>query len=489
MSTMKNNVRFVDVEAPSIVKNDNNNADKSPKRDSVKMKKVLSKKLRDVTLPTQNIFMMKKIIENPDIDGGLLLVGTFVQKVFGLTKEQSEEGFFFQYRFNEKTADDTTLQKRRSEPINTLDADGDISYGSRTTFQAIIPFDLDIPFKAFPFHIVTATVEIELSSTAEGKQTIRPDLLLHKEESRNIISIQELKPSLNKSLLFGGDFFAELRHKRDSLEDKILDKIDGSKKYDFVSPYPRVYFEYDKKKKYCPRFAATFYCYQSSWSKLINTLFPMVLVSIIAALNTWNDWDSRYTDKTLFYLKGNSTAEDGLTETHQYLVKENSVGAEVLDHLGISSALTLAAVFILPNFMDISNRNTFYSVENMYVTLIFLCLVLSSIPGRLWEGAYILQSAGVIALFLSNLIPISSLFRFKKLQGRITDEMCKLTKNMRFLSDSSYKRWNEKKDNLDQFATVDYFLSNQNNLYGRNEIEEENDKYTRLWYITPSCKH
>jgi len=446
-------------------------------------------KKKDRKLLTQNILMMKKVIDDPNTDGGLILVGTFVQKVFGLTEEEAKKGFYFGYRFNEKTANDETLQKRRTEFIETTDGNGNTLFGSRTTFQAMVPLDLDMPFKAFPYHIVTATAAIELSSTFEGKTTIRPDLLLHKEDSRNNISIQELKPGLNKALLFGGDAVDEWWSKDYTLEDKIAEKLDQTKKWDFISPYPRIYYEHDNAKGYCPRYVVTFYCYVSGATKLITFILPIFLVFFIALLNVINDYSLYISDSSKFVINGTMT--DNITGTVSVLggdAIEHGEGADVLGHLQVMAALTLAAVFILPNIIDQSNRMSIYSAENIYVILIFVSLLLSSFPGKLL-GTKVPETIGVSLLFLSFLIPLSSVYRFGAIEAKIEKEMHELTENHRFLNDRTYKRWSEKMGGLlDKFATVDYFLNTDSDLYAINKIEEEVPKITRLWYAHASAK-
>jgi len=428
-------------------------------------------KKKDKKLLTQNILMMKKVIDDPNIDGGVLLVGTFVQKVFGLTEEEAKKGFYFGYRFNEKTANDETLQKRRTEFIKTTDGNGNTLFGSRTTFQTIIPMDLDTPFKAFPYHIVTATAAIELSSTFEGKTTIRPDLLLHKEDSRNILSIQELKPSLNKALLFGGDALDEWMEKDDGIEERIMGKIDQTKIYDFISPYPRVYYEHDSAKGYCPRFVVTFYCLTSGVTKMISSILPIFLVAFIALLNVFNDYVSMTQTQSEFDI--HATMTDNITGTVNVLVGkaiEPGEHADILGHLQVMAALTLAAVFILPNIIDATNRMSIYSAENMYVIFIFVALLLSSLPGKFVTGM-LPESIGVSLLFLSFLIPLSSSYRFAHIEAKIAEEMHELTENRRFLSDHTYKRWGEKMGGLlEKFATVDYFLNTENDLYSINEF-------------------
>ena len=73
------------------------------------------------------------------------------------------------------------------------------------------------------------------------------------------------------------------------LVDQVLDKLDCTKKYNFISPYLKVYVEYEKKKDYEPPFVLTFYCITSGFATMISIVLPMILVTFLALLNTYNN--------------------------------------------------------------------------------------------------------------------------------------------------------------------------------------------------------
>jgi len=427
-------------EEPQSARNDNNlTSCKTQEKDKEKK------------LQTRNFFLMKKIIDDPDVDGSLMLVGTFVQYVFGLTEEEAKRagGFSFEYRFNEKCATDETLQKRRAESLRSI---SDKVFVSRTTFQASIPLEMDVPFTAFPFHVATATAAVELSSTFEGDQTIRPDLVLHKDDPRQNFSIQSLGPSSMHSMLFGQDSSTP----NSTIEQQILEKIDASKKFDFVSPYPKLHFVYDTEKKYCSRFVMTFYCSTAGFMKFLSIILPIFLISVVATINVANEW-----------------------------ISPDAKGSEVTGHLEVTSALTLAAVFILPQIIESSsNQHSTLNLDSFYVIIIFVSLVLTSFPKRI-ATTFAVETIGVVLLWLSFLIPISGWFRYRNIIRKIQTETQLMTKRNRFLRDAQCKK--ESKGELEEFFTMDHFLKQEtNDVYGvdENEMRHHTGRYQYLWYKT-----
>jgi len=399
-----------------------------PKRDE-SPKECTTKGKKEEKLKTRNFFLMKKFIDDPDVKGSLLLAGTFIQIVLGLDKKEAEsdEGFYFKYRFNEKSATDDTVQKRRTQFIETVDENDKPVYGSRTTFQTIIPLEMDVPFTAFPFQICTGTAAVELSSTFKDKFTVRPDLLLHKKDPRKNFVIQELKP-IKKNLFFGKENVGE----SDPLEERIMHKVDVSKKFDFISPYPSLHYEYDKNKKYCTRFEMTFYCFTADFLKILAIILPMFLITIITTINLINEWTSYIKENNDNKDDNNDDKDDNNDDSH----------GDVLAHLQVTSALTLAAVLILPQIVDSSSNQhvCFKNFDSVYVTLIFVSLVFSSFPSKLVRGFVYLETIGVAGLWLSFCIPIVGYYRFSRIKNKIKEEMAIWTKKERFYEESKKKK-------------------------------------------------
>jgi len=424
-------------------------------------------KMTEKKLRTRNVFMMKKIVDDENVEGGMHVVGTFIQQVFDLTEEQAEENdFTFDYRFNENSANDDTLVKRRTEPVKThetVDGVERVVLGARTTFDTQIPFLIETLFTAFPFRIVTATITVELSSSNKGDRTFRPDLLLSRKDCRHNIAIQNLKPNHQEMMLL--DASGAKPKKNLDITALILDKIDKTKKYDFISPYPKVYFEYEKKKDYAPRFVLSFYCITSGFKKFVSIILPMFLVTFITTINVAND--------------DNVINED----------TNEKDGEETSNHLQVMSALTLTAVFILPEILDSSSHqdSSLLDQDNIYVIMNFAALVLASVPKKI-VGTLAFQTVGCALMWVSLLIPFLSYIRFRSITRRIKRERNILSKNERFLGDKDFKNW-KVKEGLDEFSTVGEILKQDGgsfkDMYKVRKEEGFHDKYRRLWWNIP----
>jgi len=436
-------------------------------------KEVKKGKKPEKTVRVKNVFMMKKLIDSPEEEDGIQLIGTFIQQVFDLTEEQYEKkDFEFGYRFNETTAtEETGLQKRRTEAMATTETmkDGtkkDI-LGARTTYQAQIPLVVETLISLFPYRIVTATATVELSSLNLGEGTIRPDLFLHKKDPRHNINIQGLKPDARNSLLsvaMGGK-----TQKKDEtlagITEQIFDKLDKMKKYDIVHPYPKVYIEYEKKKAYAPRFVLSFYCITSGFAKIVSIILPVLLVTFITIINVYQDVNT-------------------------------PLGEEVSSHLQVMSGMTLTAVFILPEILDPSNRNDLFGQSNIYVILVFLSLILTSIPKAVFK-TQVPEIIGVVIMFASFVLPVVNTIRYYGIIRRIKGESMLLSDNQshRFLSEKKgFKQWNAK-DGIDEYAVTADLLKPGNlkgcgDIYMTREEEEaeEGGNYRRLWWSTGNKK-
>jgi len=439
---------------------------------SEEKKEVKKGKKPEKTVRVRNVFMIKKLIDSPEEEDGIQLIGTFIQQVFDLTEEQYEKkDFAFGYRFNETTAtEETGLQKRRTESLATTETmkDGtkkDI-LGARTTYQAQIPLVVETLISMFPFRIVTATATVELSSMNLGEGTIRPDLFLHTKDPRNNIAIQGLKPDARSSLLSVA--MGEKTQKKDAtlagITEQLFDKLDKMKKYDIVHPYPKVYIEYEKKKAYAPRFVLSFYCITSGFAKIVSIILPVLLVTFITIINVIQDVKQ---------------------------VSNGDGGEEVSNHLQVMSGMTLTAVFILPEIIDPSNRNNIFGQSNIYVILVFLSLILTSIPYGVFKTV-VPEIVGAVMMFASFLLPLVNTFRYYRIIRRIKGESMLQSDNQshRFLGEKSYKQWNAK-DGIDEYAVTAELLKPENlkgygDVYMTREEEEaeEGGNYRRLWWST-----
>jgi len=458
-------------------------------------------------IPVRNFFLLKHIAD--DGDDKLNLVGTMVQNVFDTDKYLLDEdvcdeddcpkAFHFDYRFNDLMADEGSgfVKTRRVEKNET---------STRTTFQISAPLDVDVIFDVFPFKAVTATLVVELSTTAEDKKRLRPNLLIAQKDKRNNVSVQRPYWARSKNFFsqvlwehfnldddeennekaqedLGGNKETEPKDQRGNNEkaqedqgeikgkeqedkgeikerglvseiEKIIsdkkkiealkDKMDRTKNYDFITPFPKVEYLYNTKKDYCPKCQLTFYLIENGDSKLVAILAPMLLISILNTLNVFSN-------------------EEG--------------GIENVDYIANSATFALTAVFILPNIFSKAKRTDLLTTNTAYVFLIFVGLSLSSFPEEL-VGTRGYAIAGVALLWSSFLIPLfacASFYVFTKTirTGEIND----------FINDKGFKQFNYEVDNYkDKFYSVGEIADKEgvDKLYK----SKERDKITHVTYRT-----
>ena len=354
----------------------------------------------DIKVPVRNFLKIKRLEDDPDRDGGILLVGTFVQSVLNengelppLNGDDDTTSKYFNYRFNDyKDDDNLTFRRTQDVPIEDEKENGSVVW--RTTLQTRIPLKLDVEKEIFPFKLITATAEIELSSFSDEKQIIRPNIVLAREDFQLNASILEPK---------GG-----FRDYRDV--DATLDDMG---KLDLLSPYPTICYEYDKKKGYCPKYSVTFDLRIDGGVKFVGILLPLILVSVLNTLYLRND----------LYLR------DEMKEPEP----------DVKDLLEFSATLGLTVVFLFGNIYDPLDSKAGLQ-DTLYIIFIFISLILSSIP-----DSFNWRKAGVALFWISFVFPVSSYLRIwwlvhKKKPGKgsekffLEDKHCKDFSNDVFIT-------------------------------------------------------
>ena len=152
---------------------------------------------------------------------------------------------------------------------------------TRTLYIAKIPLLMDEEFDGFPFTLLRATADVELTSRSspDGKIVYKPNLMLHEEERRHNICLQDVKwaPKVEG----------------ESQENWLKRKMDKLRLYDFISPYPEVAYLFEEKNFYCPRFRVSFLIEEEGFPKFIQTQLPMLLLAILATINLWIDVNER----------------------------------------------------------------------------------------------------------------------------------------------------------------------------------------------------
>eukprot|EP00536_Pseudo-nitzschia_multiseries_P006304 jgi/Psemu1/65532/estExt_Genemark1.C_1320026 len=404
----------------------------------------------DNKLRTRHTFMLKKIVDDDDVDGGLRLIGTFVQIVYDLDANQvnnqiQKKKAFFDYRFNEISTTDKDINVRRTESMS-INENGNTTSASRTTLEVSILLQIRSLFPLFPFQINLATAEIELSSVFSNSTTVRSNLLLHKHDPRNIICIQNLKSNDERIL----KIFEESAQ-NDDLTDKILDSMDKTKVYNVLSPYPEVSFEYDRNKQYCSRFILHFYVENPGFHKLVSILLPMILVTFVATMNVWNDMKR----------------EDG------------DIAA---NHLQVTSTLTLTIVFVLPQIVNrVNHRDKLLTKDNVNIMVFFVALILASIPKNLAKTG-IPELVGVILMGLSLLLPAYHYMLYSGKRRKIKAKAQRSTTEQQFLKEGNYKP-----DGIpENFAEVGDLLE-QDNLNKKCYVASSDKNYLS-WNTTENTR-
>lgn len=379
-------------------------------------------------LPVNNFLLIKHCIDDPSVEFGLQLVGTFVQTVLFPPYLSPIPDFHFDYRFADETATvgGDYLHLRRPEPVFSKSHDGADWNGTRSTFETKIPLIIDSVLEAFPFSILTATADIELSSTFEDslKLRLRPDLVLSKWDRRGNFALQDLK--VRKSTL---EKYEGMPAGDPSLVRAILDKIDRTKHYDFVSPYPEVRYEYDDtKKKYCARYTLKYYVIKGGFTKFMTIILPIFMICAMNTINVLND---------------------------AFDFGDGPVNVE--DHIGVSSALGLTAVFLLPSIIELNTRQQLYTQDNLYILFIFISLFMSSIP-RNFAGSNAPELFGMTLFWFSFISPIINAIKYYAFVRKIQSKANRIAerKGMNpFLKIGKYEQWKSGKKPFEEaFSTV-----------------------------------
>lgn len=323
--------------------------------------------------PVSNLVLIKKVIDGDNDE--LELIGTIVQTIFdddrqgdsnskksssGDEDKNSEEDPMFPMRFNDEAGDDKaprrTLKEGKADVLWTA------------TYDLKVPFRFEDVFNAFPFKIQKGTVTIELNKN----EKYRPNLLLHKTDWRNTVSIQESKP--------GG----------------LNTKLDRSMNYDFLSMVPEVrYFVEEKDKEmFCSKLEISFYFVEGGIAKALQVILPMIL---IATMNTINVLIS-------------------MSDPHVHTPSE---------YLANSATFALTAVLLLSEVYDKKSiQNETISMNTCYIVFAFFGLILSSIPAEIINdsnGGVPLAGMGV--LWFSFVFPFISAASYVRSKYKILYEL------------------------------------------------------------------
>jgi len=356
-----------------------------------------SEKKKEKKISVRNFCLVKRIV---DCDDGLALVGTLIQTIVNPVDDE-----FFQYRFNdltavvggdmiqERTPSNDKIQKRTPE-IHESKTSNDKSQGKAEKtmiYQMKAPLVLDIVDDLFPFRIVQASLTMELSKRklTESDLMLRPNIQVAESKENKTDNVSLQRP--------------EVKEGEEGNEDKIIaalkNKLEASKKFDLITPFPRVEYICEEKgnEKYCAKLRMTFFMAEEGISQVIEVIAPMLL---IATLNTLH-------------------------------VLNNDVAAN--DYIANSATLALTAVFLLPSIKDVSNKTRWVTANNLYIVLVFIGLAFSSFPEDM-IGTKAVAITGMVFFWVSFLVPFVNTLKYLgysggKHGGKIDDFLQKKPKN------------------------------------------------------------
>lgn len=296
---------------------------------------------QDMIVPVYMTVVIKTVFEDDERNGRMMLRATVVQRPLFIDLEKvirsdgKDTVSYFHARINEGEANDSSWDlrktvKERTTPVKwTHDSDGKVD--KMTGVTATSTFAVDIPmvkrelFTAHPFHILTCSVLIELTSFAgelDGEfYQFRPDLMCHKHDKRNLICVKEWM-----------DF-----------------KVDEMHTYELINTSPTVEYILEGKKAgkdptYVPKVKITYYLQQNAIRPFLETIVPVIFASIANGLNSYNVLDE--------------VANEDDDEIELLYVPE---------FLGNAFGLGLLVVFIIPQLSDSTSFEKEHWVRRFFV--------------------------------------------------------------------------------------------------------------------------
>mmetsp|Transcript_26737 Transcript_26737/g.30867 ORF Transcript_26737/g.30867 Transcript_26737/m.30867 type:complete len:366 (+) Transcript_26737:779-1876(+) len=340
---------------------------------------------------------------------------------------------------------------------------------STFTYNARIPMKLTSTFDAFPFAIYKASANIELSSVHHDIESpekgvdlkdhnekiisLHPNHLIHMTDRRNNFSLQDLEDSDGEKertsclgKIFDSSYFLAKCMRTDKADndhvEKMKEKLDQSDGYDFICPYPKIYYIRDLKKKSCSKFKIEFMVVEGGSQQFITIFLPMILIATLSTINVW--------------------ISDDLDDKEPGIMNDDR-------HLQISATIALAAVLLLPQMAPKAQKFSrgMISYNNLYVFLVFLALSLSSFP----PSCRYIAISGVVLLWLCVLLPLIHFVQFCLERHRIWNERNKdhLFAKADAKGKKQYVNWKPDKGN---FASDLFFACCDEGMKGGRSLDE-----------------
>mmetsp|Transcript_6139 Transcript_6139/g.18535 ORF Transcript_6139/g.18535 Transcript_6139/m.18535 type:complete len:694 (+) Transcript_6139:80-2161(+) len=414
-----------------------------------------------VPAPVIHTMMIKELLEE---NGNIFAIGAFVQylkmdqelkSIFdeasppgaGETQPTSQyvKSRTFDYRFNDCVPSAKQLAVRRFEEIDEEGIDEEGFHYCRSNYLVKLPLRIDELYNRFPFRLFVAHGLVELTtdakivflepesarahadgtesastsrktSSATAQQATPPPTaaasIQHNPLSRAVPEGPLLPPPAPvespaagpaatctvkscKSRRVRPDLLLNVRDARHCVNIRSDDEevLDSMRSFSFVIVEPTIEYEAIESKfkppegskeplvaDYTPRFRVYFYLYQPARTKFIKLIVPTMLVAALTVLNVLvNKKDPD------IYLTGAFT-------------------------------IALTAVFTLADLAPPSNHAKSFSINDLYIIVLFLSLMLTSIPKR---TARYVQYAGIYMLLISFIFPFCSFIGFVVIWCRI----------------------------------------------------------------------
>jgi hypothetical protein len=207
----------------------------------------------DVNVDVSLTLLCKRIEDDPNRQGGLILVGTLIQRI---VSNQVEE---FEFRVNECRKSDNMIQVRTKKAL--IDPQSG-RVGNSITADVLLPLvlkqDETVPF---PFGLFKGTVTLELSTFVDANGVkYKPTILTPHAEA----DIREIV----------------------CLRNRDEDTFDESKLYDTVYPAPRVNILPAKIRGLYPAIEFSWSLSTPCLTPLVTTLFPSAVLTFLQ----WVNW-------------------------------------------------------------------------------------------------------------------------------------------------------------------------------------------------------
>eukprot|EP00541_Cyclophora_tenuis_P000160 CAMPEP_0116563116 /NCGR_PEP_ID=MMETSP0397-20121206/12547_1 /TAXON_ID=216820 /ORGANISM="Cyclophora tenuis, Strain ECT3854" /LENGTH=313 /DNA_ID=CAMNT_0004089509 /DNA_START=50 /DNA_END=992 /DNA_ORIENTATION=+ len=304
--------------------------------------------------------------------------------------------------------------------------------------QAVMGFGYVQPFGLFPLWVAKATAHIELSTTASDTTRRRPNLLVDIVDRRGNVSIQEVKKAYGEETL---------------TENDVIDKLDRSVQYDFVTPYPEVRYLYDPEKEYCPSLEITFYVVSGGMSNFVSIIFPMFLIASLNTMSVIND----------------------------YISPQNLPG-----FINNAATFALTAIFMLPNMMAKTARQRLFTLNNLHILLVFVSLSLSSIPYQAFKTSAI-NLTGMVLFWVSFALPIANVINYWRVVSKTRSQIRKLEttgpqNRHSFVKDDNYSMWDPKQPFDQRFMLVEELVNSRTTTAGYKKLEKREGKFEVIVY-------